>query len=306
MKMQIKKLLSICSMLVLFGFGLAQSEDSSDPFGGDPFSGYTDSLESSGELESSNDRNNTPKSEPSYKSRTSNKKSYSEVDEFYGEGDNVPTKKHYNTNQNDHFPSAVTSTSDADDPDKVSLVQNAIIEGIQISTDKGELPDEKIISAYFIFRDKPSSYFYEIKLREKKLIFEFNDTKTGASPVPSVFEPPIRSFVIENGKVDINKDVKGLKPEWHDMIRVVFDLEAVPEIHVNDEYSVISFSFKWSNNPDNLQKYVVKDKTPKVVAWSSIGVGAIGLGALAFFLLKPDDPVPELKPLPYDDLPTHQ
>lgn len=183
--------------------------------------------------------------------------------------------------------------------------QNAIIEGVQLTAEPGSQPDEKIIAGYFIFRDKPSSYFYEVKLKEKKLIFEFNDTRVGTSPVPTVSESPIKGFTIEQGKIDVNKAVKGLKPEWHDLIRVVFDLEAVPEVHVNDEYSIISFSFKWSYDPAKQAKYTMKDQTPKVILWSTAGVGGIALGAVTYFMLKPKKGPEELTELPVDDLPSH-
>lgn len=184
-----------------------------------------------------------------------------------------------------------------------STFQNAIIEGVQLTAEPGDRPDEKIISGYFIFRDKPSSYFYEVKLREKKLIFEFNDTRVGTSPVPTASEPPIKGFIIEQGKIDVNKAVKGLMPEWHDLIRVVFDLEAVPEVHVNDEYSIISFSFKWSSDPDKQKQYIVKDQTPKVILWSSAGVGGVALGAVAYYFLRPDPGIKPLKNLSTEDLP---
>ena len=201
--------------------------------------------------------------------------------------------------------SSVEYSSSSTDASRESNIQNAIIEGVQITSEKGETTDEKVITGYFIFRDKPSSYFYEVKLREKKLIFEFNDTKTGASPVPSTSEPPIKGFKIAEDKVDVNKEVKGLKPEWHDMIRITFDLEQVPEVHVNDEFSIISFSFKWTTNQEKLAQYIVKDNTPKIILWSSAGVGGVAAGALAYFLLKRDPPPAKLGPLSKDDLPVH-
>lgn len=209
--------------------------------------------------------------------------------------------------ENDAQPATneITSTPSYSSNEEKSTFQNAIIEGVQLTAEPGAQPDEKIIAGYFIFRDKPSSYFYEIKLREKKLIFEFNDTRVGSSPVPTASEPPIKGFIIEQGKIDVNKAVKGLKPEWHDLIRVVFDLEAVPDIHVNDEYSIISFSFKWTTDPSKQSKYVIKDQTPKIILWSTAGVGGIALGAVAYFMLKPPPPSTELEVLPDDDLPEH-
>ena len=292
--------LSIKLTVVFFFIALslnAQNDDSKDPFGGDPFGGLSvDSLTPPPLTEEpkpetsdyTSDLNNTQNGD--YTS-SKNRENQSPVERVPFQSDRKQTTNIFNE----------IESSDLDSP-----VQNAVIEGIQITADKGGSPDEKIVSGYFIFRDKPSSYFYEIKLREKKLIFEFNDTKTGGSPVPSVTEAPIKGFTIFSDKVDINKDVKGLKPEYHNLIRVIFDLDGVPDVRVNDEYSIITFSFKWSNNPQMLSQYTLKDKTPKIILWSTVGVGGVGLGTLAYFLLKPTHTTPIEGPIPFDDLPKHE
>jgi hypothetical protein len=182
-----------------------------------------------------------------------------------------------------------------------ALIQNAIIEGVQLSAEPGDKEDERVVSCYFIFRDKPSSYFYEMKTNEKRIIFEFNDTKASAAPIPSTAEPPITGFTVEQRKVDINKDVRGLKPEWHTQIRVVFKLDKIPDIHVNDEYNIISFSYKWTTNPEKEGQYVVKDPTKKILFWSGAGLATAGVSTLAWYLFKPKPPgVPEIS---IDDLP---
>ena len=131
----------------------------------------------------------------------------------------------------------------------VNPVQNAVIEGVQLSSEPSKEPNESVVTCYFIFRDKPSSYFYEVKKKTNKLVFEFNDTQKGNSPVASQKFDPIQGFELEEGKIDVNKEVKGLNPEWHDMVTVTFSLSAIPRINVADEYNVISFSFKWSSDP---------------------------------------------------------
>jgi len=193
-----------------------------------------------------------------------------------------------------------------------SMFQNAVLEGIQLSSEKGSAPDEMIVSCFFIFRDKPSSYFYETKPREKKIVFEFNDTEKGTSPVPSSKEPPIEGFRIEETKIDINKDVQGLRPEWHDVLRVTLFLEpGVPEILVKDEYSIISFSFKWTTDPDKVDQYVIKSRNRSLMFWSLGGLVAAG-GVVGYFLydmLNSEDetgPDEESGPLAIDDLPKHK
>jgi hypothetical protein len=184
-----------------------------------------------------------------------------------------------------------------------SAVQNAILEGVQISSDKGEKPAENVVTCYFIFIDKPSSYFYEIRRKPNRLVFEFNDTKKGTAPIASISEPPISGFDMEETRVDVNKDVKGLTPEWHDVLRIRFSLDQIPQVTVADEYNVISFKYKWTNDPSKIKSYVQSDRSPLVFWGSAAGLTAAGGGVLAYYFLKPKGST-EVPPIPTDDLPT--
>lgn len=276
----VKLLVLVCGSFALLS---AQSDGSSDPFGGDPFGGLSvDSI-----LPPLSDTPAVPSGDDPF-GNSSGAGSTNPVDQ-------VPMQNNLNQTTN-LFADVESSSLDAN-------VQNAVIEGIQITADKGSTPEEKIVSGYFIFRDKPSHYFYDVNLRQKKITFEFQDTKASAAPVPSVAESPIKGFTIVSDKVDVNKTVKGLNPEFHNVIRVVFDLEGVPEIKVNDEYSIITFSFKWTNNPALISRYTMKDPTKKIVWWSVGVVGAAALGGgAAWFLTRPEPPKP-LDDLYIGDLP---
>jgi hypothetical protein len=189
-------------------------------------------------------------------------------------------------------------------PEPAAAVQNAVLEGIQISNEPGKETGEVIVTCYFIFRDKPSSYFYEIKKKNNKLVFEFNDTQKGTSPVNSQKQPPIEGFDLEMKKVDVNKEVKGLNPEWHDQLSVNFNLTAIPQINVTDEYNVISFTYKWSTDPAKADKYVLKEGKTN---WTLYGIlGGITLGGGAVIALKVLKPAPTTQPpgpIPVGDLP---
>jgi hypothetical protein len=208
--------------------------------------------------------------------------------------------------QEEQEPPSSKEPTRASSPEPGAPVQNAVIEGIQLSSEPGKEPGENIVTCYFIFRDKPSSYFYEVKKGTKKLNFEFNDTQKGSSPIPYAKQVPIEGFEVEQKKIDINKEVKGLTPEWHDLVSVSFSLSAIPQINVTDEYNVISFTYKWSSDPAKAAKYTVKEGKTNGVVVGSIGVLGAGLvGVGLYFLLKkpPQPPVPGA--LDTSDLPAH-
>jgi hypothetical protein len=271
------------TVTTLFFAVFAQSDDpfGGDPFGGDPFGGMIDSS-TTVPIPSTSGSSSTETGSQSSSNHTNT----------------------YSTGSQDNGPKIPFGQSTPEpEVEEPSNFQNAIIEGIQLTAEKSEVTDERVISCYFIFRDKPTSYFYEAKIRDKKLIFEFNDTKTGSSPVPTASEYPIKGFKIESGKMDINKDVKGLMPEWHDMIRVIFDVDHMPKVHVSDEYSIISFSFKWTSDPTKYKLYTVKDNSRKVVAITTATVGGALLGGGAYALYLMLKPTPGQEPISFDDLP---
>jgi len=185
---------------------------------------------------------------------------------------------------------------------ELSDFPNAVIEGLQVSVENGNVQDEIVVTCYFIFRDKFSSYFYNIDRKENKLTFEFVDARTGSSPIAALEQAPIREIVIEEDQNDANKSIKGLSPEWHDVIRISFELDYLPVISVTNEQNIVSFSYKWTTNSDMVSKYLYKDKFP-MLFWGSAGVlGGIGIGVLTYFLTKKDPP-PEDHRLTREDLP---
>jgi len=195
------------------------------------------------------------------------------------------------------------------DEEKKSLVQNAVMEGIQLTSEPGVKTDESIITCYFIFRDRPTSYFYQTNPKHKTITFEFNDVELGTSPIPSTSQPPILGYTINHEMVDANKEIVGLNPEWHDVVRVVINLDRVPKIAVKDEYSVINFSFTWSTDiktQDTLVEKLPVSMTKKVLIGAG-GVAAIGAGIGIYMLVKkPDgDTKSENNDLNANDLPVH-
>jgi hypothetical protein len=190
--------------------------------------------------------------------------------------------------------------------DATTPAQNAVLEGLQLSSQAGTEPGEKVVTGYFIFRDKPSSYFYELKQKEKTLVFEFYDSEKGASPIPSTSEDPILGFSIDQKKVDVNKEVTGLNPEWHDVIVVTLKLRKLPIVTVDAEYNITTFTYKWTTDPAKVEKYTVKEKKNQVWVWTGVGLGVVGAVGVTAYLLTRNPPPPPDTGLTTLDLPLHQ
>ncbi|MDD5674947.1 MAG: hypothetical protein PHC61_12325 [Chitinivibrionales bacterium] len=187
-----------------------------------------------------------------------------------------------------------------------ALVQNAVLEGVQLSADTSSSKQgEMVVSCYFIFMDKPSSYFYEVRKRTKQLVFEFNDTKMGTSAINSIQQAPIEGFTVEKKTVDINKTVRGLKPEWHSQVVVTFSLSAIPILNITEQYGVVSFNYKWNSDPSKMASYMEKDNSKKVMYWTGGGVLAAGAGVAAYLVFGPKKQPEQTGPLPDNDLPNH-
>jgi hypothetical protein len=191
--------------------------------------------------------------------------------------------------------------------DDVAPVQNAVLEGVQLSADSAATgkAGEMLVSCYFIFMDKPTSYFYEVRKKTKQLVFEFNDTRLGNSPINSIEQAPIDGFKVEQKQVDINKTVRGLKPEWHTQVSIVFNLSAIPFLNITEQYSVVSFNYKWTTDQSKIANYIEKDNTKAVILWSSAGILAGAGGVATWILLNPPPPPPQKTDLIITDLPSH-
>jgi len=203
------------------------------------------------------------------------------------------------------------SASAQDETPDATAIQNAVLEGVNFSTEKGATADEQIITCYFIFKDKPTSYYYnkmsDPKTKEKKIIFEFNDTQIGTSPISYEVAQPITTFKIDKDRFNANAEVKGLNPEWHDKMVVTFNVNSLPKLlTVSDQYNIISFSYKWTSDAGKTAQYAESDKkspvVPIILSTSGGVVAAISLW-LIFGPGKGETPVEE--PLRIDDLPQH-
>jgi len=199
-------------------------------------------------------------------------------------------------------------TARAQDAADATSVQNAVLEGVNFSVEKGATADEQIVTCYFIFKDKPSGYFYnkvrDAKTKEKKIIFEFNDTEMGASPINYDASPPITTFKIDKERFNSNAEVQGLTPEWHDKMIVSFAVSNLPaELSVSDQFNIISFSYKWSTDPAKVPQYAEKENKMKAWPFAVGGAALLAGGIIGIRFITQEKDTNSNPPLPIDDLP---
>lgn len=162
----------------------------------------------------------------------------------------------------------------------------AILQDIQSSSEPGRSPSEKQVAVHFVFRGSPARYTYDLRPKKKKLVFRFLGARTGSHPIRSVDQRPLTDFHIEQDSVDVNRQVPGLEPQWHNVVTVVFDLKHVPVVTVTDQYSVITFSYTWTTDPSRIDDYVLRGRSNRTLLLSLAGLGGVGGGVLAAYLLK--------------------
>ena len=161
-----------------------------------------------------------------------------------------------------------------------AIGQYAVLEGIKVSILAGKTASEKNCTWYFVFKDKPSSYFYEFDKKNKKLVFEFNDAVAAVDSIHSMQEAPVSGFVVEQKKIDANRQVKGLTPDWHGLVTVTFALDKIPSVNVKDDNNIVSLNYLWTSDTALVKNYeVLTPAKKKYVLWGSVGVGVVGITA---------------------------
>ena len=142
------------------------------------------------------------------------------------------------------FPDAPTRTKDEE-----GVI--CTIEGVQFTKKPGPTEGSKELSIVFLLTEKPSAYFNYYDPIKKAVVFDFYDTHIGESIMEPIHEHPITNSTVELFKLDLNKDVAGLKPDVRDVVRVslfsVYDLE----YDIQEDYGVITMNFKWSNKMES-------------------------------------------------------
>ena len=165
---------------------------------------------------------------------------------------------------------------------QLDLKEKAQLVGVQLESKPGATKDETMTDISFIFIDRPTAYYHSQK--DNVLSVEFYDAVIGAEELPKIKQPPFTDCVIAMEKMDVNKDIEGMAPEFKDVVRVVFTLEAGVQIDytMTDDFNVVTLSSAWSKTGSIVSKKTQK----KSKLWMWIVGGVVGVsGATAAYLL---------------------
>jgi hypothetical protein len=121
------------------------------------------------------------------------------------------------------------------------------IEGVQFTKKAGPTEGSKELSIVFLLTEKPSAYFNYYDPVKKAVVFDFYDTHIGESIMEPIHEHPITNSTVELFKLDLNKDVAGLRPDIRDVVRVSLFTEFDLEYEIQEDYGVITMNLKWSD-----------------------------------------------------------
>ena len=165
---------------------------------------------------------------------------------------------------------------------QLDLKEKAQLVGLQLESRPGATKDETMTDISFIFIDRPTAYYHNLK--DNILAVEFYDAVIGSEELPRIKQPPFTDCKIANEKLNVNKDIEGMAPDFKDVVRVTFALEAGVQIDytMTDDFNVVTLSSTWSKTGS----IVTKRTTQKSKMWMWIVGGVVGVsGAAAAYLV---------------------
>jgi hypothetical protein len=173
------------------------------------------------------------------------------------------------------------------------------IEGVQFTKKPGPTEGAKDLSIVFLLTEKPSAYFNYYDAVKKAVVFDFYDTHIGESIMEQIHEHPITNSTVELFKLDLNKDVEGLRPDIRDVVRVSLFTNFDLDYEVQEDYGVITMNLKWNKKTERAfsrKKNAIYWQFPLALAV----LGGAGYGAYAYFFPQEEPPVDFLPCCPAD------
>jgi len=170
---------------------------------------------------------------------------------------------------------------------QLDLKEKAQLVGVQLESKPGAVKDETATDISFIFIDRPTAYYHNLK--DSVLTIEFYDAVISDQELTPIKEAPFSNSIITKEKVNVNKDIEGLQAEYKDIVRVVLTLQ--PEVKIDytmtDDYNVVTFTSFWTKS--GKLKTTVTGSKSRTWMWVVGGVVGVSGGVVAYLLTRPTD-----------------
>jgi hypothetical protein len=149
-------------------------------------------------------------------------------------------------------------------------------------------------TAYFSFAKLVPNYFWEADTAKKRITLTFVNTQLGGFTENEMTDTfnigPIKTIHLVHERRDRNEAVRGLTPEWYDLVTATIEcspmIKSQKQLEVSQSGTNIYFSFPWPSDPSARNKLYVTEKKSRR-AWLYIplaGVGTAGAAAGGYFL----------------------
>ena len=123
-------------------------------------------------------------------------------------------------------------------------IRSGTLEGLILEKKTGLTPDAKEVSVTIILSKLPSAFFDYYDHDKKAIVLDLYDTRVGESQLDTIAEYPITGSKVENTQIDLNKEVAGLKPDFRDVVRVMFYSKYGLYYDIEEEFGVLNLKFK--------------------------------------------------------------
>ncbi|MFP4522599.1 MAG: hypothetical protein ACLFQK_10675 [Fibrobacterota bacterium] len=151
---------------------------------------------------------------------------------------------------------------------------DAVLKGFSAVTQKGQKLGERKTVIRMEFIGKPTSYYHGFNQADTALEFEFYDAGLHKyKDYEGLDDLPFRSTEVFEDSVDLNKDIKGIRPDVRDVVRIRFKLFEEVEFEVYDEYNRIIAELSWNTDPKKNIRYI-RESSKKRKLYLGIAGGA--------------------------------
>jgi hypothetical protein len=167
---------------------------------------------------------------------------------------------------------------------QIAFKEKAQLYRIRVQEKVSGMGEARFSELSFIFIDQPSAYYHY--QNENLLTIEFHDAVLCKGEPPATIQSPFADCRIFQGKVNINRGIKDLVPDFKDVLRIDLTIEDGVKMDLTSsiDFNVVTLSTAWTKSAKIL--FDKPEERSKWWVWVVGGVvGATG-GIIAYLMTR--------------------